>query len=50
MASGLVRLSISSTGGSSGSRGRNLLFYKDGRKISLGGKASVDVNAGVCCL
>ena len=36
-------------GGSSGSRGLNLLFYADGRKINLGGKASVKVNAGVRC-
>lgn len=35
------------TGGSSGSRGLNLLIYSDGRKINLGGKASVKVNAGV---
>jgi hypothetical protein len=35
------------TGGLSGSRGRNILLYKDGRKINLGGKASVKVEAGV---
>lgn len=35
-------------GGSCGSRGLNLLIYPDGRKINLGGKASVKVNAGDC--
>ena len=35
------------TGGSSGSRGLNLLIHPGGRKINLGGKASVKVNAGV---
>jgi len=36
-------------GGADGKRGMNLLIHSDGRCISLGGKASVDVHAGVCC-
>lgn len=46
----MAETSIFLTGGLSGSRGRNLLLYKDGRRINLGGKASVKVDAGVCSL
>ena len=46
----LKHLFVYLAGGSSGSRGRNILFYQDGRKINLGGKASVKVKAGVCLL
>ena len=35
-------------GGADGSRGMNLLIHTDGRCVNLGGKASVDVHAGVC--
>lgn len=35
-------------GGEDGKKGVNLMIYKDGRIVNLGGKTSVDCNAGVC--
>ena len=34
-------------GGEPGEKGENLMIYKDGRTVNLGGKTSVDCHAGV---
>jgi len=41
------KLMLHSPGGAGGQRGMNLLIHTDGRCVNLGGKASVDVCAGV---